>query len=61
MAVPPVIAIAWLTYQESRGEPTLPVDEDLTVRLDRRDEPQQGGAGRSVRRGGRVLRETQPR
>jgi putative ABC transport system permease protein len=61
MAVlPPVIAIAWLTYQESRGEPTLPVDEMLTVRLDRAEAAaREAPAAPSVEPAGESFAETQ--
>jgi predicted permease len=58
--LPPVIGIAWLTYQESRGEPTFPADEMLTVRLERAEAPaREALAVPPVERAGESFADTQ--
>jgi putative ABC transport system permease protein len=58
--VPPVIGIAWITYWESRAEPTFPVEEMLVLRLERDEAPaREALAAPSVEQAGESFAETQ--
>jgi putative ABC transport system permease protein len=61
MAVlPPVIGIAWITYWESRAEPTFPVEEMLVLRLEPDAAPAlEALAAPSVEQAGESFAETQ--
>ncbi|MBV9772585.1 MAG: ABC transporter permease, partial [Gemmatimonadetes bacterium] len=58
--LPPVIGIAWNSYWESRAEPTFPVEEMLTLRLERDEAPaREALAAPSVEQAGESFAETQ--
>jgi putative ABC transport system permease protein len=58
--LPPVIAIAWNSYRESRAEPTFPVEEMLALRLERDEAPaREALAAPSVEQAGESFAEAQ--
>jgi putative ABC transport system permease protein len=58
--LPPVIAIAWNSYRESRAEPTFPVEEMLVLRLEREAAPaREALAAPSVEQGDESFAKTQ--